>query len=121
MTSTMPKQAVVAHVRGSWRKSAEQRAAQAWRFARIALAALTTQVLAQLAANGFDGVTHLDQKAVVALVVGAVEAAWRQLHPAMTASAVIDATPPLPAADPATTPDAPDDTLDVSTIPTDLP
>jgi len=119
----------VSALRSTWRVTAEQRATQAWRFLRLALIALAGQVLAQLTANGFDldKISHLDQKAVVALLVGAAEAAWRQLHPALTASAVdtapgativpeqVGVTPPEP--DLA----APDDTVDVSSIPTDLP
>lgn len=120
----------VTALRSTWRTTAEQRAAQLWRILRLFLLALAGQVIAQLTANGFDldKISHLDQKAVVALLIGAGEAAWRQLHPALTASAV-DTAPGAtivpeqvgaPAAEP-DLPEAPDDTLDVSTIPADLP
>ena len=117
-------------LRSTWRATAEQRATQAWRFLRLALIALIGQVFAQLAANNFDldKISHLDQKAIVALLVGAAEAAWRQLHPALTASAVdsapgatiVPAQVDQPGA-PTDVPAAPDDTIDVSSIPTDLP
>lgn len=112
-------------LRSTWRKTAEQRATQAWRFLRLAGIALAGQVLAQLTANGFDldKISHVDQKAVVALLVGAAEAAWRQLHPALTASAVDTAPGATIVTAQPSAPDltAPDDTLDVTSIPADLP
>src|SRR5689334_4295560 len=108
----------VAALRSTWRTTAEQKAAQAYRVLRLFVIALAGQVIAQLTANGFD----LDQKAVVALLVAAGEAAWRQLHPALTASAV-DTAPGAAIVTPTPEPDvdAPDDTVDVDTIPDDLP
>ena len=92
----------VAALRSTWRKTAEQRAAQLWRFLRLFGGALVAQVVAQVVANGGDlsKISHLDQKAVVALLVGAGEAAWRQLHPAMTASQVDSAPGATITADP---------------------
>jgi hypothetical protein len=126
----------VAALRSTWRTTAEQKATQAWRVLRLFLLALAGQVIAQLTANGFDleKITHLDQKAVVALLVAAGEAAWRQLHPALTASAV-DTAPGatiVPTQIGVLTKDsglsqvvsamrAPDDTIDVGSIPDDLP
>ncbi|MCW2545374.1 MAG: hypothetical protein JWM40_2926 [Frankiales bacterium] len=106
-----PKPDAVPALRSTWRSTAEQKASQGWRILRLFLVALTGQVLAQLTANGFDldKISHLDQKAVVALLVAAAEAAWRQLHPALTASAVDTApgatiVPAEVAADPLTPP-----------------
>lgn len=77
-------------LRATWRKTAEQRAAQLWRFLRLFISALVAQIVAQVVANGGDlnKISHLDQKAVVSLLVAAAEAAWRQFHPALTASQV---------------------------------
>ena len=76
----------------TWRAAAFQKAAQTWRFGRLFLAALVTQVLAQLSVGG--DVTHLDQKAVVALLIGAAEVVWRQIHPTVTAAVVVDPNVP---------------------------
>lgn len=75
-------------LRSTWRKAAEQKVAQLWRFLRVAVVAFGTQIVGQVIANGdISAITHLDQKALVALVAGALETAWRQFHPAFTASA----------------------------------
>jgi hypothetical protein len=81
---------LVDKLRSSWRTTGEQRAMQLWRFLRLTVTTLVGELFAQLVANGFDltGLSHIGQKAAVALVVGAAETAWRQLHPALTASAV---------------------------------
>ncbi len=74
-------------IRSAWRTRAGQLGAQAARFLRLVVAAAVTQVLASLATGG-GALDHLDRKALVALLIPAVEVAWRQYHPAVTASDV---------------------------------
>lgn len=68
-----------------WRAHTAVKVGQVWRFLRVTTSVLAAQLLAQIVSNGdLNSVTHLDQKAAVALVAGAAETAWRQLHPAVT-------------------------------------
>ncbi len=84
-------------IRTAWRTRAGQLAQQAARFARLIVAAVVTQVLASLATGG-GALDHLDRKAIVAVLIPAIEVAWRQYHPTVTASDVATAPGITPAA-----------------------
>lgn len=74
-------------LRSMWRSHLAVKVGQVWRFVRVTVVVLVGQVVTQAATNGdFTSITHLDQKAVVALLAGAAETAWRQLHPVVTVS-----------------------------------
>lgn len=90
VTVAAKPQAVPA-LRRTWRKTAEQRVAQLWRFVRLYVFTFAGQVLIQVVSTAVAGgvdITKLDQKALAALLVPAAEVVWRQKHPALTASAV---------------------------------
>lgn len=76
-----PKPEHVPALRALWRTVPEHYKAQAWRFVRIFAGALITAVVAL-------GPGHITVAAVVALIPGALEVAWRQFRPALTASQV---------------------------------
>lgn len=78
-------------LRATWRGTAEQKAAQLWRFLRLYVFSFVGQVLAQVITTAIAGgvdVTNLDRKAIGALLIPAAELVWRQKHPALTAGAV---------------------------------
>jgi hypothetical protein len=86
-----PKPEHVAALRSTWRKSAQQRLVQLWRFLRLTVSAfalqVAQQVITQLVSDSRIDVNHLTRKAVLGILIGAVEVVWRQQHPALTAAA----------------------------------
>lgn len=94
-----PKPSLIPNTRAAWQASAEQKAMQLYRFLRVFVLAVATQVITQIVARG--GVSDLTRQAVIALIVAAAETVWRQMRPALTAAAVDSApgatlVPPRP-------------------------
>jgi len=64
---------------------------QTYRFLRLFVVVLLTQAAAL-------DLTHLGRSAIIALIVGAAETTWRQLHPTVSAVTAPPAkAPPMPA------------------------
>lgn len=118
----------VSALRSTWRSTAEQYKAQAFRFLRLFVLTLGPQLAQQYLSTGH--LPHLNRAFITAVVVPALEVVWRQLHPALTASqvdtapgaAIIPTEVGLPAA-PASVPaavESPAEEVDLSGIPADI-
>lgn len=107
----------VAALRKTWRGTREHYSEQVKRFLRIFAGTLVPQLLAL-------DFHHVTRSALLALIAPAAEVTWRQLYPALGAAGV-DTAPGatiVPEQVDLPVPDltAPDDTVDVGSIPAEL-
>lgn len=82
------KPELVANLRSTWRKSAEHKAAQVKRFVSALAAVVLAQVLSDVAAGKTPFTTVHDLRSAWFYLLPVVLVAWRQLHPALTATQV---------------------------------
>ena len=137
------KPALINELRSTWRASREHKVAQVKRFVSALVGVVALNVVSDISANK-DPLAHVtDTRTAWYYLLPLAWVAWRQLHPALTASQVdsapgativpaqVGASPAVaPGADPASAAvagvpdvdtDAPGEAVDLEDVPDDLP